>query len=107
MLILLWSDLLKPGRRVEVKMKDEVVEAVIENLDFVSKLSFYFYEVRRSANWFYLKLSSGISVRDITFDLVTRSCKFSVFPLPTAPLVGVLNRYMHGQTKVAQQYYCW
>ena len=46
-----WSTLVKPGRAVKVKVKEELVSAVIENVYFISKLSFdclYFYATAKA-----------------------------------------------------------
>ena len=41
-----WSELVKPGCRVKVKIMDKFVDAVVERTHFISKLSFeccYFF----------------------------------------------------------------
>ncbi len=41
-----WSPLVKPGQKVKVKIKDELTSVVVEQVFFISKLSFdcrYFY----------------------------------------------------------------
>ena len=46
-----WSSLVQPGRKVKVKVKEEVVSAVVEKLHFISKLSFdcrYFYATAKA-----------------------------------------------------------
>ena len=46
-----WSTLVKPGRAVKVKVKEELVSAVVENVYFISKLSFdclYFYNTAKA-----------------------------------------------------------
>ena len=46
-----WSTLVQPGRKVKVKVKEEVVSAVVEKLHFISKLSFdcrYFYATAKA-----------------------------------------------------------
>ena len=35
-----WSNLVKPGQKIKVKLKNEVVAAVVESSHFISKLSF-------------------------------------------------------------------
>ena len=42
---------MKPGRAVKVKVKEELVSAVVENVYFISKLSFdclYFYATAKA-----------------------------------------------------------
>ena len=58
-----WSGFLKPGRRVQVKIKNELVDAVIEKPCFVSKISFdchYFYATAIKAE---VKLAGTTSLR--------------------------------------------
>ena len=65
-----WSNLVKPGQKVKVKLKDELVAAVVENSHFISKLSFdclYFYATTKVD----IKLPGSSSVREFQFrDLI-------------------------------------
>ena len=64
-----WSNLVKPGQKVKVKLKDELVAAVVESSHFISKLSFdclYFSATTKVD----IKLGSS-SVREFQFrDLI-------------------------------------
>ena len=57
------SMLVHPGRKVKVKVKEEVVSAVVEKLHFISKLSFdcrYFYATAKAD----IRLSGCCSPRE-------------------------------------------
>ena len=82
--------LVKPGRAVKVKVKEELVSAVVEN--FISKLSFdclYFYPTAKAD----VRLTGSNSSREYQLrDLIfcnLASCCLCLPSYPTAPPVGV------------------
>ena len=59
-----WSELAKPGRKVKVKMKDELSDGIIDKSYFISKLSFdsrYFYATAKAE----VKLADTSSIREL------------------------------------------
>ena len=65
-----WSDLVKPGCRDKVKVKDELVDAFIERPHFISKLSFdscYFYATAKAE----VKLAGTALTREYQFRELT------------------------------------
>ena len=61
-----WSELVKPGCRVKVKIMDKFVDAVVERTHFISKLSFdccYFFATAKAE----VKVSSSDSSRMYQF----------------------------------------
>ena len=57
-----WSDLVKPGCRVKVKIMDKFVDAVVERTQIISKLSFdccYFFATAKAE----VKFSGSDSTR--------------------------------------------
>ena len=61
-----WSNLVKPGQKVKVKVKDELVATVVESSHFISKLSFdclYFMLLLRwTSNYLDLVQSENFSL---------------------------------------------
>ena len=58
-----WSDLVKPGCRVKVKVKDELVDAFVERSHFISFDSCYFYATAKVE----VKLAGTAMIREYQF----------------------------------------
>ena len=61
-----WSNLVNPGQKIKVKLKNEVVAAVVESSHFISKLSFdclYFYATAKVD----IRLPGSSSVKEFQF----------------------------------------